>query len=231
MEYIELARPELPYEINEELKVLRANLQFCGDDKKVICITSCLASEGKSTISLNLACSLREQHKNVLLIDADLRKSVLRRKVTEGKVQYGLVHYLSGQCDLESILYRVKSNNLMMIFAGAVPPNPSELLGGKRMAELLKSARDTFDYVIVDTPPLGMVVDAVMVAQHCDGVAVVISANDVSYRAAQDVVHRLETAKCPVLGVILNKVDRRRSGKYYGKYYGRYYGEKYGEPY
>ena len=86
---MELKLDELPYEINEEIKLLRTNLQFCGAEKKVICITSAVASEGKSTTVLNLCLSLTEQNKRVLLIDADLRKSVLRRKISLGKLRFG----------------------------------------------------------------------------------------------------------------------------------------------
>ncbi len=234
MEYVELEQPELPYEINEEMKLLRTNIQFCGADKRVICITSAIASEGKSTTVLNLCRSFADQKKRVLLIDADLRKSVLRKKITSGKIQYGLSHYLSGQCKAEDATCQTNIKGMAVIFSLVVPPNPSELLSNRRMVELIKAARESFDYVIIDCPPLGLVVDAAVVAQYCDGVCVVISANEISYRAAQDVLHKLENTKCPILGVILNKVDPRRGGKYYGGYYGRYgkyYGKYYGKKY
>lgn len=226
---MELKLDELPYEINEEIKLLRTNLQFCGAEKKVICITSAVASEGKSTTVLNLCRSLTEQNKRVLLIDADLRKSVLRRKISLGKLRFGLSHLLTGQCSLEDVTCRTNIKGLTVIFSLVTPPNPSEILSSKRMEELLWAARDSFDYVIVDTPPLGMVVDAAVIAQHCDGAMLLISAGEVSYRAAQDVVGKLRNTGCPVLGVILNKVDRKKSGKYYGRYYGKYYGSKYYE--
>lgn len=227
MEYVELGRKELPYEINEEIKLLRTNLQFCGADKKVICFTSSIAGEGKSTNVLNLCCSMAELGKRVLLVDADMRKSVLRKKIVKGKVKFGLSHFLSGQCSQDEATYQTEIEGLLIMFSVVDPPNPSELLSNSRMQEFLKEARSAFDYVIIDTPPLGLVVDAAVVAQYCDGAAVVISSNEVSYRVAQGVVRKLQNTGCPILGVILNKIDRRKNGKYYGRYYGRQYDEYY----
>lgn len=228
---MELKLNELPYEVNEEMKVLRTNLQFCGADKRVVCITSTIASEGKSTTVLNLCRSLTEQNKKVLLIDADLRKSILRKSISKGKITYGLSHLLSNQCSLDDVTCKTNVKGLTIIFSLVTPPNPSELLSNSRMKELLDAGRESFDYVIVDTPPLGMVVDAAVIAQHCDGAMLLISAGEVSSRVAQDVKRKLMNTGCPVLGVILNKVDRHNSGKYYGKYYGRYYGKYYGKYY
>ena len=227
---VQIEAPELPYEINEELKLLRTNLQFCGTDKKVICITSAVASEGKSTTVLNLCRSICETGKTVLLIDADLRRSVLRAKIEKGRPTHNgdLTHYLSGLCGADEAICETQIEGLDIIFTMVTPPNPSELLGGTAMQRLLTAARKSYDYVIVDTPPLGMVVDAAVIAQYCDGSVLLISSGDVSYRVAQDVEQKLQNTKCPILGVVLNKVDHRKNGKYYGKTYGKYYGEKYG---
>ena len=230
---VQIETPELPYEINEELKLLRTNLQFCGTDKKVICVTSAMASEGKSTTVLNLCRSICETGKTVLLIDADLRRSVLRSKIQRGRIAKNcdLTHYLSGMCGADNAICETQIEGLDIIFTLVTPPNPSELLGNSAMEKLLTAAKTSYDYVIVDTPPLGMVVDAAVIAQHCDGAVLLISSGDVSYRVAQDVKQKLENTQCPILGVVLNKVDHRRNGKYYGKTYGRYYGEKYGGNY
>ncbi len=230
--HVVLKHTELPYEINEEIKTLRTNLQFCGTEKKVILFTSSISGEGKSTTVLNLCRSFAEQGKTVLLVDADLRKSVLHSKVVSGRSSYyGLSHYLSGQCDMESTVYETETPGMAVIFAGFVPPNPVELLAGERMASLLKAARKVFDYVIVDCAPIGMVIDAAVVAPMCDGTIIEISAGQIKYRLAQEVVEKMRNTRCPILGVVLNKVDRRKSSKYYGKYYGRYYGKRYEEYY
>lgn len=229
MALIELTRSELPYEINEEMKNLRTNIQFCGNDKQVILMTSTFSGEGKSSVSLELCQSLTELDMKVLLIDADMRKSVMRKRVNGPAPKRGLSHYLSGQCELDELVYKTTTQNLSVVFAGEVPPNPSELLSSPRFEQLIQLGREYFDYVIIDCPPIGMVVDAAVVAPLCDGCILLIEAGEVKYRAAQDMVGRMKTTGCPILGVILNKVDRKKQGKYYGKYYGKkYYGKYYG---
>ena len=137
-------------------------------------------------------------------------------------IRKGLSHYLSGQCELEELIYKTSEPNLSVVFAGAVPPNPTELLSSARFHNLVELGREYFDYVIVDCPPIGMVVDAAVAAPQCDGCAILIEAGSVKYRAAQDIVNKMRSTGCPILGVILNKVDRKKQGKYYGKYYGKY---------
>lgn len=228
MALVELIRQELPYEISEEMKTLRTNLQFCGNDKQVILMTSTFSGEGKSSISLELCQSLTELDLRVLLIDADMRKSVLKKKVNGPVPKKGLSHYLSGQCELDELVYKTSTPNFSIVFSGTIPPNPSELLSSLRFDELIELGRNYFDYVIIDCPPVGMVVDAAVVAPRCDGSILLVEAGEIKYRAAQDMVGRMMTTGCPILGVILNKVDRKKQGKYYGKYYGKkYYGKYY----
>ena len=223
---VEIKTQKLDYSGAEAYKSLRTNLQFCGEDKKVIAITSCTPNEGKSSVTMNLAVSLAEAGKKVLLINADLRKSVLvgRTKVRESIK--GLTHYLSKQAALIEVICATNVKNMHILYAGPVPPNPAELLGGKYFRELLSSLRKVYDYILVDTPPLGSVIDSAIIAEECDGSIMVIETGVISYRFAQDVKSQLEKSNCPILGVVLNKVDMSKQG-YYGKYYGRYYG-KYG---
>lgn len=129
MQNININIPALDRRGSEAYKTLRANLQFCGSDIKSIAITSCTPSEGKSTVSLNLAKSLAESGKRVLFIDADLRKSVIVSRCQVSQAVRGLSHYLSGQSTFADIVYSTNVRNLHMIFAGPVPPNPVELLG------------------------------------------------------------------------------------------------------
>ena len=218
---------KLDYSVDESYKSLRTNLFFCGEDKKVIAITSCTPNEGKSNVSFNLSVSLAQAGKRVLLIDADLRKSVMIGKIElEGELK-GLSHYPSQQETLSNVVYSTKIPKFHLIYSGAVPPNPAELLGSVHFKQLLSSVRDVYDYIIIDTPPLGSVIDGAVIAEECDGSIMVIESGVISYRFAQEVKEQLERCNCPILGVVLNKVDMKEQRYYgkYGKYYGKYYGK------
>ena len=118
--------------------------------------------------------------------------------------------------------------NLFLILPGPVPPNPAELLGNHYFSSLLKAAREIYDYILIDSPPLGSVIDSAIIAEESDGSILVIESGVISYRFAQEVKGQLEKANCPILGTILNKVDTQKQG-YYSKYYGKYYGNYYGK--
>lgn len=218
---------KMNYSVKEAFKTLRTNLMFCGSDIKTVVITSCIENEGKSTISKELAKSLAASEKKILLVDADLRKSVLASKYSENtKKVVGLTEYLSGQATYDEVLYSTQYENLSLIFAGAVPPNPVELLGSSKFRELIENARNEYDYVIVDAAPLGAVIDASVISTVCDGAIIVITANEISYRFANGVKEQLEKSGCKILGAILNKVPVT-SSSYYSKYYKKY--SKYGD--
>lgn len=223
MQAIELVRQDLPYEVNEEMKLLRTNMKFCGAEKRVIFITSAIMSEGKSTLSLNLCTSIAENGYSVLLIDADMRKSSLKRYVVGNMPELGLSHYLSGQCEIVDVICKTNRKNLFVIAGGAVPPNPSELLSSNEMDAIINAGRKACDYVIIDCPPIGMVVDAAVVAAYCDGCIMLIESGNVKYRLAQKAISKIRATNCPLLGVVLNKVDRRKNKAYYGRYYGKKY--------
>ena len=214
--------------MKRELNTLRTNIQFAGADKKVIMLTSCTPGEGKSNTVFYLANSLAELGKKVLIVDADMRKSVMVRYVKEGMIDKGLSHYLSGQCNLADAVYSTDVRGLHILFAGPIPPNPTELLSSDLFSQTLQSFREIYDYVLVDTAPLGMVVDAAIIARNCDASILLIAANAVKYRLAQSVKDKLAAAECPILGVILNKVERPRHEGQYGEGYHKYYSKKYG---
>ena len=221
---VKIKTPKLNYAAEEAYKSLRTNIQFCGEDKKIIAITSCTPNEGKSSVTMNLAISMAEAGKKVLLIDADLRKSVLVGRVKVSESVKGLTHYLSKQSSMIDVVCSTNIENLHIVFAGPVPPNPAELLGGKYFKEMLVSLKKVYDYILIDTPPLGSVIDSAIIAEESDGSILVMESGAISYRFAQEVKAQLEKCKCPILGVILNKVDMSGSG-YYGKYYRKYYGK------
>lgn len=217
------------YFYKEALKTLRANLQFSGKSNKVVLLTSCYSNEGKSDITFHLAVELANAGKRVLLIDADIRKSVYINRYNIEEKTSGLSQYLSGQIEnVNDIIYNTNYLYLQMILAGPAAPNPSEILGDASFGNLLAQARKVYDYVLVDTPPLGEIIDAAVIGQYCDGAIIVLESGASSYRVAQGVKQQLENSGCKVLGAVLNKVAKNTSKYGYHKY-GKYYGYGYGE--
>ena len=220
----------LDFKTNEAYKTLRTNISFAGDNIHVIALTSSVPNEGKSAVCFNLANSLAEDDKKVLYIDADIRKSVTIARYGVDIETKGLTHYLSGQKELKDVVYETNIPNLSIIFTGQVAPNPAELLGNDRFKRMLVEEREIFDYILIDCPPLGSVIDAAIVAKECDGAIIVIETDNVSYKLVQRVKKQLEQSGCRILGAVLNKVEMGGKGYgYYGKgYYGHYYGRYYG---
>lgn len=233
------ARQALDNRTNEAYKSLRTNIQFCGTNIRVISFTSCAPNEGKSSVCFNLAVSFAESGKHVILIDADMRKSVLAGRYQAGNVEAGLAHYLAGQKELDEVRMETDIENMDIIFSGPYVPNPAELLEEENFKDLVRECRKSYDYVLIDTPPLGSVIDSAIVAKEVDGAVLVIEADAISYHFVQNVKTQLEKSNVKILGTVLNKVaiggGKYGYGKYgYGKYgYGRYgaYGDygSYGE--
>ena len=222
---------DLDFKTKEAYKTLRTNVQFCGNDVKIISLTSCVPNEGKSMVSFNLAISMAETGKKVLFIDADLRKSVLIGRYKINKAIKGLTQYLSGVEQLDDVRYSTNVKNMDLILSGPVPPNPAELLNNEKFTELLETARKEYDYVIIDTPPIGQVIDPAIVAHQTDGVIFLISQANISYKYAQKQIEQMRKSGCRILGAVLNKVDPEEKGGYYGGYYGKYSKKGYGYGY
>ena len=207
MQKIELKRKETEAEIAEAYRRLRTNIEFLGEQIKVIGVTSCQPHEGKSTVSFELASVFAQMGKRVLFVDGDLRQSELLQRHQKGKIRFGLVHYLIGKHSLNEVLCETDNKNLFMVFAGPVPPNPTELLENQRFGDMLAKAREEYDVVIVDTPPLGSVIDAAIVAARCDGMLFVIADGQTRIPLARKVKEQLEKAGTPILGCVLNKAQ------------------------
>jgi capsular exopolysaccharide synthesis family protein len=221
---------QLDFRSDEAYKRLRTNIMFCGSFVKVICVTSSLPNEGKSSVSFNLAVSLAENGKKVLFVDADLRRSVIVGRYKPDQQVLGLTHYLSGQNKLEEILYETNIENMDIIFTGPVSPNPSELLGSEDFRYLIELLRIEYNYIIIDTPPYGNVVDCAIVAEQADGIIFVIETGLLSYKFVQKTLKPLANGKCKILGAVLNKVDFDTiEYKYYGQKYKKY--KKYNNQY
>ncbi len=205
------------YFYEESIKILRTNIQFTGMDVKTILFTSCFPNEGKSDIVFQLAREIGNIGKKVLILDADIRKSSFQTRYSVGRKTEGLSQYLSGQTGGSNIIYTTNYNNVDIIFAGPTAPNPSELLAQEAFSVLLRTVRDRYDYILIDTPPVGNMSDALVVARHCDGAVLVIESELVSQKIAAKAKEKLERTGCRILGAVLNKVDVRKD-KYYSKY-------------
>lgn len=210
----------------EALKTLRTNLMFSGAVVKAVALTSFSAEEGKSSISFQLAASLAQAGKRVLLMDADLRKSVLASRLRiRGKVD-GLSHFLSGMANANEVINETDIPGLYIMLAGARVPNAAELLVQPGFGKLIEALKNTFDYVIVDAAPVGQVIDCAVMAPALDGVLMVIDTTHNSYKLARRMKQQLEKSGAKILGVILNRVDLTDKGGYYGKAYGYGYGQE-----
>lgn len=211
------------YGYNEAIKTLRTNILFCGSQVRVIMFTSAVPGEGKSDITLAAAQSMAQLGKKVLVIDGDIRRSMLVTRYQLKEKVNGLSQYLCGQKKLEEVIYNTSVENLSMIFAGPYSPNPAELLEERLFTSLLEYARGEFDYIMIDTPPMASLIDGAIVARQCDGAVMVIESGAISYKAEQRVKAQLEKSGCRILGAVLNKVDVTAQG-YYGTYgkYGKY---------
>ncbi len=210
--------------VEEAIRSLRTNIQFCNTDKvvKTICLTSCVPNEGKSSTSISLAVSMAEDGKRVVHIDADMRKPKLYKDIMS-KYNVGLSNYLSGMAELEEAISETNINNLHVILCGPKPPNPAELLGTERFKLMLTALKEKYDYVIIDTPPLGSMIDAAIVASLTDGAVMLIEYNTVDYKKAAMVKEQLEKANARILGVVMNKIPRREYKQYYYYDYDYYY--------
>lgn len=222
-----MIKSKLSDAVEEAIRTLRTNIQFCNTDKavKTICLTSCIPNEGKSSTSINLAVSMARDGKKVLHIDADMRKPRTYKDVTS-KLNVGLSNYLSGMVELEEAISSTNIENLNVMMCGPKPPNPAELLGTERFRQMLADLKDRYDYVIVDTPPLGSMIDAAIIASLTDGTILLIEYNTVDYKKASMVKEQLEKANARILGVVINKIPRREFKSYYYYDYDYYYGKK-----
>lgn len=204
----------------EAYRAFRTNLQYSKVDRqlKSILFTSSGPGEGKSVTAANTAIALAQAGEKVILIDCDFRRPV--QHLLFGRIATGVTNVLAGQGTVLEYLQKTDVPNLRFLASGALPPNPADLLGSKRMAELLVTLKDQADYLIVDSTPVLPVTDACILASRVDGVILVLRAGVVRLEEAQKAREALEQVKGVLLGVIVNRVSEK-SDKYY-----RYYADK-----
>lgn len=214
---ISMTSPKSP--IAEQFRTVRTNIQFSSVDQELrsLVVTSSGPAEGKSTTTANLAVVFAQQGKKVLLIDADLRKPTVHYTFRLEN-HTGLTNVLTKQKILEETVYVTGQENLWVLPCGPIPPNPSELLGSKGMIALLEQAKEDYDMIILDTPPVLAVTDAQVLANITDGVVLVVSSGKTETEAAKKTKELLESAQAKILGVVLNNKKTQDSQYYY--YYG-----------
>lgn len=205
--------------ISEQYRTIRTNIQFASVDDEIesLIVTSSGPGEGKSMTTANLAVVYAQQGKNVLLIDADLRKPTVHYTFRLDNLR-GLSNVLVGEHQLHEVINESDVPNLDVISCGPIPPNPAELLASRKMAQLLEEAKMTYDIVIFDTPPVLAVTDAQILANLVDGSLLVVRSNHTEIESATKAKEALEPAKAKLLGTVLNGREKASSNYYY--YYG-----------
>ena len=230
MPTLEIAQKRLDFakKAEEHYNALRTNIQLSGDNLKVLAISSVKPGEGKSTTSTNIAWAFARAGYKTLLVDADIRNSVMSGVFKSREKITGLTDFLSGTTDLSNGLCDTNVENLFVIQAGPVSPNPTALLQSENFHAMIDTLRKYFDYVIVDTAPIGMVIDAAIITQKCDASILVTAAGETKRRDVLKAKEQLEQTGASFLGVILNKFNTEVEK--YGAYgvYGSYgaYGKK-----
>lgn len=213
-----LDNPKSP--LAEAFRNLRTSIQFVNVDAplKSILVTSAGPSEGKSTIVANLAVTLAHSGNKVLIMDCDLRKPVQQR-IFSLRNSNGLTSLLLDKFSLDEAVQATATENLFAVTSGPIPPNPSELLGSKKFNILLDEFTSLFDYVLIDSPPVGVVTDGIVLSSQVNGVILTVLAEKSKVDQVKYAQEQLLKAKANILGIVLNQVPRKGRSYYYYNHY------------
>ena len=211
---------------SESYKSIRTNIFFSSTEEhpiKSLLITSPGPQEGKTITFCNLGIAIAQSGKKVLLVDADMRKPRLHG-VFKSKNDTGLSAFLSTQANAEDIIQKTDIPNVSIVTGGPIPPNPSELIESHKMKEFINIAKEKFDFILFDSPPIAVVTDAVVLSPYVDGLVLVIQNETTSKKFIPRIAQILKDSKARITGFILNKITQK-SGNYHYHYYSRYYGK------
>jgi protein-tyrosine kinase len=210
----------------EAYRVLRTNLHYANPDAplKRVLVTSTAPGEGKSTTLANLAVTLAQTERSMLVVDADLRRPVVH-EMFRVKSAPGLTSYLAGDALLEAVVSKTHVPNLSVVPSGPTPPNPAELLASRRMREFVETMSERYDVLLFDSPPVLAVTDACALASMMDGVIFVIGSGKIAQAAMRRAHDQIVAAQGRVLGAVVNQFDARAVDGYSRSYYRKYYGK------
>ena len=212
------------FAIVESYKSARSNIMFSlsADDDKLFAVTSYSKGEGKSTVSANLAISFSKMEKKVLLVDCDLRRPNIHN-IFKIENQAGLSNVIGKMVEFEDVIHRNVLPNLDILPSGTIPPNPSELLCSPKFTNLIKKLYEEYDYIIFDTPPIGVVADALLLKDLLAGFVVVLRERSTTHGDIQNIIESMKLADAKILGFMkvgcVSTKKRGRRGYYYYQYY------------
>ncbi|PAF31555.1 CpsD/CapB family tyrosine-protein kinase [Paenibacillus sp. 7516] len=203
MNLVTMVNPKSPN--SESYRKLRTNIQFSSIDSQIqtIMIASAVSGEGKTTTIGNLAVTYAQEGKKVLLMDTDLRKPAVHRMFNVPN-HVGLTSVLSNQYSVSEVLRETFIEGLHVLTSGAIPPNPSEMIGSRKMTLLLEELKEQYDVILFDTPPVLSVTDALIISSLCDGVILVVNSGKVKKDVVKKAKAHLEHVNARILGAVLN---------------------------
>lgn len=205
--------------VSEQFKTIRTSIDFSAIDSafQTILVTSPEVGSGKSTIAANLAIVYAQQGKKTLLIDGDLRKPTVHKTFSKNMF-CGLSSVLTDQIDLHEACQSTEVPNLSILTSGAIPPNPNEMLSSNKMTVILEELKQEYDLIIIDTPPVTIVSDALVIAQEVDGVILAVRYGVTLKDRIKQAVEQIGMTRTPIIGTVLNGVSEKKSNYYYYAY-------------
>ena len=208
--------------ISEQYRAIRTNIEYSNVDQntKTILVTSSDKNEGKTTTVSNLAVSFANLNKKVLLIDCDLRNASIHKMFKLNNI-YGLTDILAKDRAVDKCIQKTELENLYVLTAGAIPPNPAEILSSEKMKNLIEDLKNIYDYIFIDTPPIGLVTDAGALSSFIDGVVLVVKSESVEKKYLEETKKKLDAVDARILGAILNSYKSEQKDYNYYSYYGK----------